>query len=246
MVSFGIGSAPTESSGNFWDRNFRKIMQNPGQGVTKLHREELIEQMHQANEDSQATIDPYSLKEVLCEYAQNASVEMSLKEYLKKNRPDAIVSKIQKNLNTSPRKVLKEIFLSLEKRGLGNSYSDIYNNQDCQNLINSIVALCTGRKLDLTNRSIEEHLSRLEPSRQNTFRNIAFGRLKEKFDPIDYSTDPAVEDPEQVRQVLKNAPRHAVLSVFDFIKTCLEENNDQYSKADLDLLMNLRAEIKTL
>ena len=141
---------------------------------------------------------------------------------------------------------MKEIFLSLEKRGLGNSYSDIYNNQDCQNLINSIVALCTGRKLDLTNRSIEEHLSQLEPSRQNTFRNIAFGRLQEKFDPIDYSTDPAIEDPEQVRQVLKNAPRHAVLSVFNFIKTCLDETESDFSKADIDLLMNLRAEIKTL
>jgi len=62
-------------------------MQNLGHGVTKLHREELIEQMHQANEDSQATIDPYSLKEVLYEYAQNASGEMSLKEYLKKIAP---------------------------------------------------------------------------------------------------------------------------------------------------------------
>jgi hypothetical protein len=84
----------------------------------------------------------------------------------------------------------------------------------------------------------------VKPYRQNTFRNIAFGRLKEKFDPIDYITDPAIEGPEQVRQVLKYNPQLAVLTVFDFIKTCLEENNEQFSKSDLDLLMSLRGEIK--
>ena len=246
MVSFGIGSGPTGSYGSFGDRNFRKFLQNRGNGPTILHRGKLIRTLHHTGDKNEAPTDPNTLKEVLCEFVQNASDDMSLEEYLDKNRPQEISHKIQQDLKAAPGKVLNEIFHSLEKRGLGSRYFDIYNNPDCKTLINSIVALCTGRKLDLTNHSIDEYLSQLKPCRQNTFRNIAFGRLKEQFDPIDYSTDPAIEGPEEVRQVLKNAPRLAVLSVFDFIRTCLEDTESGFSKADIDLLMNLREEIKTL
>ena len=246
MVSFGIGSGPTGSYGSFGDRNFRKFLQNRGNGPTILHGGKLIRTLHHTGDKNEAPTDPNTLKEVLCEFVQNASDDMSLEEYLDKNRPQEISYKIQQDLKAAPGKVLNEIFHSLEKRGLGSRYFDIYNNPDCKTLINSIVALCTGRKLDLTNHSIDEYLSQLKPCRQNTFRNIAFGRLKEQFDPIDYSTDPAIEGPEQVRQVLKNAPRLAVLSVFDFIRTCLEDTESGFSKADIDLLMNLREEIKTL
>jgi hypothetical protein len=230
-----------------WVGGFQRILsQVKPREPFVLSREQLEQLSKPIDLVLNSTIDPYTLKDVLIEYVKYANPETTLTEHLNKSRNPDISSKIQMALNDSSKKVFNEIFQSLTKRGLGNIYSDIYNNPDCLNLINSIVALCTGKKLDLTNSSIKDHLSKLESCRQNTFRNIAFGRLKEKFDPIDYSSDPAIEGPEQVRQVLKNAPRLAVLSVFDFIKTCLEETDDEFSKADIDLLMNLRAEIKTL
>jgi len=230
-----------------WVRKFQDFLShlNPEEPIV-FSREQLEQLSKPIDLVLNSTIDPYTLKDVLIEYVKYASPETTLAEHLNKSRNPDISSKIQMALNHSSRKVFNEIFQSLQKRGLGNIYSDIYNNPDCLNLINSIVALCTGKKLDLTNSSIEDHLSKLKSCRQNTFRNIAFGRLKEEFDPIDYSSDPAIEGPEQVREVLKNAPRLAVLSVIDFIKTCLEETHGEISKADIDLLMNLRAEIKTL
>ena len=155
-----------------------------------------------------------------------------------------MAKKIIKSLGYNSRAVLKELFGSLEKRGLGNPQINLYENKGCVNLINGVITLVTGQGLDFRKHSIDEYLSMVEPYLQNTFRNIAFGRLKEKFDPIDYTTDPAIEGPEQVRQVLKYNPQLAVLTVFDFIKTCLEENNEQFSKSDLDLMMSLRGEIK--
>lgn len=230
-----------------WVRSFQQILSKvkPAEAIV-FSREQLEQLSKPIDLELKSTIDPYTLKDVLIEYVKYANPETTLTEHLNKSRNPDISSKIQEALNSSSEKVFREIFQSLEKRGLGSPYNDIYNNPDCKTLINSIVALCTGRKLDLSNHSLEDHLSQLKPCRQNTFRNIAFGRLKEEFDPIDYSTDPAIEGPEQVRQVLKNAPRHAVLSVFDFIKTCLEDTESGFSKADIDLLMNLRAEIKTL
>jgi len=188
--------------------------------------------------------DSLTLKQVLLEYIEHKDPNQTLEAYLSKTRAPQVAKKIIQSLGYNPRAVLKELFGSLEKRGLGNPQINLYENKECVNLINGVITLVTGQGLDFKKRSIDEYLLMVKPYRQNTFRNIAFGRLKENFDPIDYTTDPAIEDPEQVRQVLKYNPQLAVLTVFDFIKTCLEENNEQISKSDLDLMMSLRGEIK--
>jgi hypothetical protein len=246
MSHSGISMLRREvSSQRNWLIGLRNILKNIKPNEPIILSAEQIKQLHKPLPSRlvKEPIDPYTLKQVLLEYTEGLKDKQTLAEFLNEARTPQVKNKIIHSLESNPRAVLNEIFISLEKRGLGNKFSNIYENKECINLINGVITLVTGQGLDFRKHSIDEYLSMVKPYRQNTFRNIAFGRLKEKFDPIDYITDPAIEGPEQVRQVLKYNPQLAVLTVFDFIKTCLEENNEQFSKSDLDLMMSLRGRL---
>jgi len=243
MVAFNKTPSSTDNVGYF-----REIITQNNQGVPFI----VIGQQAMNNLESYRSFklqslhapqfDPYTLMEVLVEFSSNPKTKNSFSEYLLETRGKEIGKKLNKAFDLNAAELLKEIFENLEWHGFSSPYFDAYNDNKCLNLINAAVLLVAGKKLDFKNHSPESYLSKVPSHRYITFRNIGLGHLR-NFDASDFSGDPAIEGPEQVRQVLKVNPALAALSVIDFIRTNLQETEDNVSKADIDLLMNLRKEL---